>query len=464
MIGSFEMRKRRLRPRREWLLLGIILLSGCVSYEAQPLDPMTLLRELDSAATPGSANEATPEDGSAGVAKKIAISAEEAAAWAVTHNPTLAALRAEAGIAAAQLIEAGLLPNPSIGFDFANYLAAEIADGITPTTADAIASSGLSWDLPRPGEISARKGGAQARIEEVRQRILEGEWQLSRAVRRQFLEVLGAQARIDQNTRLRDIVSRTAQFIVEARNNGAATAIQANLAEIDAAALEQDRVQLTGELALARLTLNTLLGLRPTLELDLKTTVDPFKKKVTPQIDRKLLTETAMSRRPDLLALLALYQRTEEALRLEVAQQWPLISIGSGISMDIPIFTNFNGYAIKTAMAQRTRIAKDVRAAVHMLRAEVNEAITNLENARRNITSFEERLLPRLDESLRLNDEAFREREVTFFEILTSQRQVLTARRNYLDAQIRMAQAELMVDTVAGSVLEQEPSSKEEEK
>ncbi len=466
MIGSFEMRKQRLRPRLKWLLVGVTLLGGCVSYEAQPLDPMTILAELNAAASPGSETEGLPENGAAMIAKNAAITAEEAAAWAVTHNPTLAALRAEAGIAEAQLVEAGLLPDPTIGFgfDFANYLAAEVAEGITPTMTDVIASSGISVTLPRPGEISAREGGAEARIEEVRQKILAGEWQLSRAVRQQFLEVLGAEARLSQNMSLRNIVERTSQFIVEARDNGAATAIQANLAQIDAASLEQDRIKLVGELALARQALNALLGLRPTTGLNLKTVRDPFKKRTVPTIDRKMLTEAAMTQRPDLQALLALYQRSEEALRLEIAQQWPLVSVGTAIDIVLPIFSNFNAYAIKTAMAQRARVAQDVRAAVHMLRAEVNKAITTLENAKRNVTSYEMKLLPRLNESLRLNDEAFREREVTFFEILTSQRQVLDARRKYLDAQIRMAQAELLVETVAGSVVEQEPSSKEEEK
>ncbi len=106
---------------------------------------------------------------------------------------------------------------------------------------------------------------------------------------------------------------------------------------------------------------------------------------------------------------------------------------------------------------------------VHLLRAEVHQSVTALENARREVRSFEDSLLPHLQESLRLADEAIAVREVTLVEILTAQRQVLGARRNYLEARIERARAQLMVDTVSGTVLMdrsrggmQSPAPKEE--
>lgn len=433
------------------------LFFGCVAYQPQPVEPLAVLRELEKATLPPSGLDsgASPRTGSQ-------LTARQAAGWAVTHNPALVALRADVGIADAELVRAGLLPDPVVGWDAMNVVAVETV-GITAKTPEYVAGLGLSWEVPRPGEIGARVGTAQARKEEVQQRILAAEWRLVREVHGAFTEFVAARARLDLNSSSLEIAQRTASFFDEAREVGGATAIQENVAGIEVARLQQEHVRLESELQTARQDLNWLLGLPPGTDIEPETPEDPFV--VTEaDLDVAQLVEQAVQRRPDLRQLLALYQAAEEELRLEAARQWPQLTIGTGLWAVLPIFSRFNGPAIQAAMARRERVAREVRSAVHTLRAETHKAVTALRNAVRQVRAFDDTLVPRVQESLRLTDEAFAAREVTLVEILTAQKQVLDVRTNHLEARIRATQARILVDTVTGRVLTEELGAQEEER
>ena len=107
--------------------------------------------------------------------------AREAAGWAVAHNPALVPLRADVGIAEAELVRAGWLPDPVVSWDAMNVRAVDWMGGTT-TTVDYVSGLGSFGEIPRPGETNARIGTALARKEEVQQGILAAEWRLVRAV------------------------------------------------------------------------------------------------------------------------------------------------------------------------------------------------------------------------------------------------------------------------------------------
>ncbi len=389
---------------------------------------------------------------------KLSWTSAQAASWAVSHNPQLLAVRKEMGIAEAELVEAGLLPDPELGWDSMNVVA-ELVAGNTPTGPDYVAGLGLMWRVPRPGEISSRVGMAEARKEEVRQGILEAEWTLVRAVHRAWIDVQGAESRLRLNTRVLETAKKISVFFQEARKVSGATALQANLAAIEYSTLLQDRVRLQGELRLARQSLNAILGLRPDVKVPMRALKSPFRTEDEAK-DAETLTKEALEHRPDLEALFARYQALEEALRLEVANQWPELAIGSAISFVLPIFSSFNAPAIRTAMARRDRMARQLKAAVHSLRAEVHAAVMECENERQQTEAFRNDLIPKIEENLRLTQVAFEAREVTLVEILTAQRQSLDTQKNYLEARIRKAVARLMMDTATGAVLTAEAGSR----
>jgi cobalt-zinc-cadmium efflux system outer membrane protein len=427
-------------PRRRLIVLVPLIIAGCVSYEPAPVDPSGILADLRAISlnepmTPDHEESSSDESGITPPPTfdpTDGLTIDEAAAVAVTFNPALRASRAEAGVAAAQLVEAGLLPDPTLQFDIGD----SALDGILP--------------LLRPGERDAKLGQAEARIEEVRFSILEDEWALKREVHLAFLDVLARAEQRQLNEQLLEVASHTHDFFLRARQQGAATALQETTA-----AIQSGEVQLAGErLAVqerrARQALNALLGLPPGAEFELQTSEDPFHRVDDDPEQAETLTERAVRERPDLKELLATYDRAEQRVRLEVARQWPAWGVGSILELSLPFFSRFNRPAIETAWKERARLGREVEAAIHALRAEVHDAVASLELTARQLDAYESEIEPRLVESLNLVEEAFKARQVTAGEILIAQSQVLDARERLLEARIAHTRAFAVVTWVTG--------------
>ena len=110
------------RPKARALGFSFVtlLVAGCVSYEPAPVDVSQVLHDLEALrweASGTNGDETSAEDGA---------TPRELAAFAVAHNPTLSAVRGRIGVSNALLIEAGLLPDPTIGWDAMDVLAVEL--------------------------------------------------------------------------------------------------------------------------------------------------------------------------------------------------------------------------------------------------------------------------------------------------------------------------------------------------
>src|SRR5437588_6121860 len=108
---------RRLRPR-VWAATAAALLAGCASYSPLPLPPAAQL-------APSVDRLAHAEPLPTGP-----LSVAQVTALAVQNNPDLRAVRAQHGVAQAQLIQAGVLPNPQLSLAVLPLLA-----GVGTTTA-----------------------------------------------------------------------------------------------------------------------------------------------------------------------------------------------------------------------------------------------------------------------------------------------------------------------------------------
>ncbi len=433
--------KSGMKLKRAWLapVLGAFLAS-CIAYERAPVEPAAILAELEAALWP----EPEKPDTEAPDPKRLA-------SFAIANNPTLQALRSAIGVSKALLVEAGLLEDPEIGWDGMDALASHIVEG-RATTVDFLSGFGLTFPLPRPGELDAKKGAAKWRVEETRRKILEAERILAREVLMAAESVLETRRLLEQNQELIRLAERTRDYFKKAKEAGAATAIQANLAEGDLLAIKAQRIDLEARLRRDRQRLNTLLGLPPDLEVPLSPGTLPE----SPAKERKDLdglVRTALEKRPDLGALLASYEAAEDEVRLEVARQFPKLAIGTGLSILPGLFTFFNRPAIRTAIARRTVLAREIRAKIHAIRNEVHDTWAALEEARTIFRFLEKILLPNNEESLRLAGEAFDAGEVTLLEILNLQRALVDARRRTTEARSEIRKRTWGFLTACGTVL-----------
>ena len=217
-------------------LVFVSSLAGCVTYEPVPLDVSSVLRALDAQQFEGAAQRASG----------AGMRPDELAAFAVTANPTLAAIRAEAGVGRALLVEAGLLPDPDpeLGWDAMDVLASRIVDG-TSSSVDVLSGFGLMFSVPRPGERDARVGAAESRVLKTRCRLATAEWNLTRDVYLAAGEVHAALELHAQTLALVGVAESTSDYFRRAREAGTATGIQANLAlgELQVIRVEEVRAE-----------------------------------------------------------------------------------------------------------------------------------------------------------------------------------------------------------------------------
>ena len=416
----------RTRINRSTRLVGVALalgLAGCVTYEPAPLDISSILDGLDS--QDWESARASGEWGDS------PVEPVNLAAFAVSANPTLVAARSEVGVAQALLVEAGLLPDPELGWDAMDLLASRIVDG-TSGSVEVLSGFGLMFPLQRPGERDARVGAAEWRIEETRRRLATAEWNLTRDIFLACEEVHAAEELRDQTRALSELAASTRDYFGLARDAGTATGIQANLAQGELLSIQVQEVRAEVRLLQAKQSLNSLLGLPPDFELGQIAPGNPFSNEAL-QDSTAELTELAIYSRPDLAELEARYQIAEEDVRLAVSAQYPQVAIGTGISLSLPVLSQWGRPAIDIAVARREQIGGEFRTAVHAVRQEIAAAHTLWKLADRELSLIENELLPNAEENLELAKTAFLEGEITLLETLALQSALVEARTRFTE-------------------------------
>ncbi|HEV2268619.1 MAG TPA: TolC family protein [Steroidobacteraceae bacterium] len=288
------------------------LLSGCATYHSKPLPggpdlarSPALTVPAGSLGVPGLRSD--PFDPTRGLTETNIV------ALAVAANPRLRAARLKAGVARAQLLAAGLLPDP------------QISGGLSQSSFFTGYSATLAQDIQALVTRSAAKDTARAHLEEVNLDILWREWQVGERARELYIQTVAlAELRgvLDQQRRLLGKLQRDDETLLAHGDLtvGEATAdfMACNSAEAQWRAFELQDNQ-------TRHALDELLGLAPGTQLRLRDARE--ERQVTAAGYRSALAALPR-RRPDLRALQAGYHSAQEQLRAAILAQFPLISAG----------------------------------------------------------------------------------------------------------------------------------------
>ena len=293
------------------ITLGLMLASGCAHFRAKPL-PATpdLMRwpELRIAAERLNASKLQPHLFPTNGLDETAV-----ITLALFNNPELKAARLKAKLADAQLLEAGLLPDP------------QFSGGIFQSALHTGYSAGLSQDLRALITRHAARSAAKAHGRQVDLQILWQEWQVAARARELFIQWEADDELQGVLAPTGDLLARIYRQEKEAleQTNLTLTALSVELkALVDASASLR---QIGLDLNQTRHALNELLGLAPATQL-----------RLVGRNDRRPLSwrqyQAAVAglphHRPDLLALQAGYQSREEQLRAAILAQFPDLSAG----------------------------------------------------------------------------------------------------------------------------------------
>jgi len=350
--AKFETRLIRSAQSLVPALAVCTILGGCAGYRAQPL------AERPALASSVAALDRT-RPGAAPIPAGQPLALAEVARLAVQNSPDLRAARSLGGVAQAQVVQAGLLPDPVLSGTY-NFLLGG------PGTANAIAAT-LTSDITALVTFSARRRAAQDAALQVDANLVWQEWQTRSRAQTLAIDLV-QQARLLRSYGLTlRLLAHRAATTTQAVSQGNATlqmlapdvaAVTTLQTQLDAAALaQQERWQ----------ALNALLGLepqvRPLLAAALRVpTIEPA--------DAARMLEDLPRRRPDLIALQLGYRSQEAALRAAVLGQFPALSLGPNygndttnvaslgptISVSLPLFNRNRGVvAIQGATREQLR-------------------------------------------------------------------------------------------------------------
>jgi outer membrane protein, heavy metal efflux system len=389
------------------------------------------------------------------------ISPDEAALVAVWANPALRAVRDERGVAAAQLLQAGLLPNPEFGGNLEN-----------PVNAPAEVtgySAGLTWDISSLIRYADAPDIARARAASVDLDIAWQEWQTAQAAkigiyRRLGLERQTALAReVDQNqkdnlARVRTAAEQRQQTAVDL------AAAQAAAQEAHAAMLELQR-----ELTKESLALKRVMGLPAEAELILQEDIGlPAHLNMPP---KEKLLEGLEDRRLDLLALRRGYDSQEAGVRAAVLNQFPKVNIGlshnrdtgdfffwaPAVTIDIPVIDH-NQAVIAQEKATRQKLFDEFMSRLYEARAEMASLLAEADAVEQQIAAAEE-ALPALEQRVQSYQQAFSSGNADALSLYNAQNDLSKKRIETLKLKQELAELGVGLELASGMYLENSQST-----
>lgn len=445
---------------RVLLASGCVLwLVGCATYHPLPLD-----REAErKALSPPSM--ATIKVEAAKIRHPLlkpidfdindGLSPGEAAVMAVLANPGLRALRDARGIARAQLLEAGVLPNPVFSYN-----------RDTPTTSGNYRNKvvgygmGLEWMVSALFTRSQRRKGAQAAARSISLTIAWREWRVAEAAKLQVRLILLLKKELLPARQREALFLRMLTAVRDAAGHGALSRERVEAASVAWERSRQAYLSLLRLNDMERHGLNRLLGLSPGEKVRLQENRGlPALKKLPPEKD---LVNGLPERRLDLLALREGYASQNARLRAAIRAQFPAIVIGLthlrdtdnvvtngySVSIGLPVFDRNQG-RIAGERATRRKLYDEYCARLFCARAEVSRLLATMKISRRRL-AVAEGLLPGLSRIAKAYRAAFDDGDVSLLKLTRVENDVWSQEIAVYQLRSKSAELETALELASG--------------
>lgn len=438
------------------VFLGI----GCSSYQPKPATDETVSGAIapmardDLARAAASLHHPTlppvviPEDGS--------LTPQAAAVVAVIQSPSLRATRARRGVAAAQLVQAGILPNPQLSASMDFPVA-----GATDGTVNAF-GIGATWDITSLITRGAARGAAGHEVDALDLEIAWQEWQTALAAKLHATRVLWLSRQRDELTHQVHEASGLAREAEANATAGLVTSVERDaasaLVQRRRSALYAAEASLRSESSLLRQSLGLPGGARVLV-------ADPGDSPRTPAPTPEELASSIDQSRLDLAALRAGYEAQEERVRGAVLSQFPKIglgftqardtgnvgTIGFGITLDLPIFDHAQG-RIAVETATRQQLFDELAARTFEARADAARAYDDLDAAALQ-TAEADRTVDRLSNLVSSLDAARHERLTDIVQLNQARNDLADAKVEALKLRQQEAELRLAIEVATGRLL-----------
>lgn len=438
-------------------LAVVFCLIGCAGYRALPItskDVERALRPPGEAALAIAVSEIKhPLLRPVRLDASDGLSPDEAAVLAVVLNPGLRAVRAQRDVAQAQLLKAGILPNPHLSGNLDFVTGGATADTRTGT------GYGLSWDLR--ALITRGQDVSSARADErgVRLDVAWEEWQTALAAKSAVYDLVALRAQVAQIGEISDRLASNAALVKNAADTHEMTVLEAAAVEASANDARATLLGLQQELEQRRIALNRAIGYPPATKLRLQSDA-ALPSRVDPPAESALL-HGLEERRLDLLALKRGYESQDAKLRAAILSQFPNINIGfnraadtgnvqtlgPAITIELPLFDRNQGN-IAIESATRRRLLDEYTNRVFEARSDIAAALADIHALNAQIAHAGQ-ALPALRRLVEISGQAVAEGNAEVLGYFTTQNDLTRKSIDILKLKQQLAQARLALETAA---------------
>jgi outer membrane protein, heavy metal efflux system len=433
------------------------MLLPCTSALAEPSAPKRLpptLRQPAFVADRGEGTEQTiafhsplPSPLSPVAGETLPISLADLERFALENNPALAAARARVSASRGRQVQAGLYPNPVIG-----YSGMEMGDDGTAGmqggfVAQRVVTGGkLRFDRAIAGQ-EVRESFAIFDAQELR---------VLNDVRLRYFDALVAQRQVELTAELDRISAEFAassRTLLEAQEVSQADLLQAEIEAEETSILAANAANRQSE-AWRRLAavvgMNELhvAPLAGTLENDM------------PSLDWEASYARLLAASPELGAAMARIERAQLAISRARRESIPdidlMVSVHHmntsgddvvGVQAGIPVpVLNRNQGNIRAAEAEWIAARNEARRVELSLQDGLAMAFRRYADARQQAERYRGEILPRAERSLELVSRGYREGQSDYLTLLTSQRTYIRANLAYIEALAELWQAATLIE------------------
>jgi cobalt-zinc-cadmium efflux system outer membrane protein len=401
--------------------------------------PTSIAAVVFSLLVPGLAAAQTSGD----VAEAPKLTLAELERIALEKNPTLSQARAEIDAARGRALQAGLLPNPVVGYtaeDFAYR--AGVGQGKQGVFIEQTIPLGGKLALGRAvfaNEVSE----AEANYETQRLRVLN-------SIRALYWESVISARRVQVRERLAALSDEAVRVSHQLYNVGAADRPDVLEAEIESREARLALVAARNQQHHTWLSLATMMG-------EPERRVQPLGDvgEAPPELDRDEAVAALLRESPQLKSARARLERAAATLRsadreafpdlfVRFGSDWDRVRVPSDgrpvgweasgeIGISLPIF-NGNAGGKAAARARLERSQAEVERVELALRSRVSAIFEAYLNALRMAEEYSAEILPRAEEAYRLYLERFREMAAAYPQVLIAQRTLFQTSERYLSA------------------------------
>lgn len=367
---------------------------------------------------------------------------------ALERNPTLVQADAQIRISRGKALQAGLYPNPEVG-----YVAEQIG---VEGTAGELHGGFVEQEIVTAGKLRLSRSKYSQETRQAQIQVVAQRYRVLHGVRSLYYEILARQQRLDLRQRLSTNAEEVARTLKELENAG-----QANRGDLLQANIQLQRAQANLAMAKRRLqgSWEQLAAVIGQPEMDMTPLDGTLEFAESDFLNRDEVLSYLLACSPQLQFAQSEVIRDRISLARERVEPIPNVSLrgeigknfeagntvaGVQIGVKLPLYDRNQG-TILQAQSELTRAEADVARIELLLQQKFAKAFGDYEAALISANTYRKEALPQAEEMYRLYLDSFKQRRAAWPQVLDAQREYLELVEEYIDNLLEARRASVRI-------------------